>query len=101
MAKTLPHRSHVPRARRSKRVATKKPARLVINLGGAQRLVPCLILDRSEEGFRLRGNFKLKPKQLVELVVDDPMGSVQCEVVWIGKAGSERAGEAGVRTIDK
>jgi hypothetical protein len=49
----------------------------------------------------LRGNFKLKPKQLVELVVDDPMGSVQCEVVWIGKAGSERAGEAGVRTIDK
>ena len=60
-------------------------------------MFPCLIVDRSQEGFRLKVNFRLKRGQYVELVVDDPVDSIRCEVVWIGKAGSEQAGEAGVQ----
>ena len=63
-------------------------------------MLPCLIVDKSQEGFRLRGNFNLRRGQLVELVVDD-MNSVRCEVIWIGKAGSEQAGEAGFQTVGK
>ena len=48
----------------------------------------------------MRGSFRLKRGQLVELVVDDPMmDSVRCEVIWIGKAGSELAEEVGLQAI--
>ena len=78
----------------------KKRANLVINLGGNQTMLPCLIVDKSQEGFRLRGNFNLRRGQLVELVVDD-MNSVRCEVIWIGRAGSQQAGEAGLQAVAK
>lgn len=90
----------IPGGRRSIRVATKQRANLVINLGGNQTMLPCLIVDKSQEGFRLRGNFNLRRDQLVELVVDD-MNSVRCEVIWIGKAGSEQAGEAGLQAVGR
>jgi len=58
----------------------------------------CLIVDKSQEGFRLRGSFRLRRGQLVELVVDDPMmDSVRREAIWIGKAGSEQAEEVGLQ----
>ena len=79
-------------------MVTKKRASLVINLSGIQKMLLCLIVDKSQEGFRLRGSFKLRRGQLVELVVDDPMmDSVRCEVIWIGKAGSEQAEEVGLQ----
>lgn len=64
-------------------------------------MAPCLVVDRSQEGFRLRGNFKLRRGQLVELVVDDPVDSVRCEVIWIGRAGSKQEGEAGLQAVGK
>lgn len=64
-------------------------------------MVPCLVVDRSHEGFRLRGDFKLRRGQLVELLVDNPEDSVRCEVIWIGKAGSQQAGEAGLQVRPK
>jgi len=94
------HSSPIPGGRRSRRIATKKRASLVINLSG-QKMFPCLVVDRSQEGFRVKGNFRLKRGQLVELVVDDPVDSVRCEVVWIGRAGSEQEGEAGLQTVGK
>ncbi len=63
-------------------------------------MFPCLIVDRSKEGFRLKGNFRLRRGQLVELVLDDPVDSVRCEVVWTGKARSEVM-EAGLQTVGK
>jgi hypothetical protein len=86
--------------RRSIRVVMKKRANLVINLGGNQTMLPCLIVDKSPEGFRLRGNFNLRRGQLVEVVVND-MDSVRCEVIWIGRAGSQQVGEAGLHTVGK
>jgi len=87
----------VPQGRRSTRVLSKRPARLAINLDGVLRMFPCLIMDRSQEGFRLRSNFRLRHGQLVVLVVDVPLDSVRCEVIWVGKEGSKQAGEAGLQ----
>jgi len=92
--------SPIPGGRRSKRIATKKPARLVVKHHGHPTLLPCLIIDLSHEGFRLRGDFKLRRGQLVELIAEDALlNSVQCEVVWTGKAGSRHEGEAGLQTV--
>src|SRR2546429_8772171 len=49
--------------RRSNRIVTKKRASLVITLRGVQKMFPCLIVDRSKEGFRLRGNFNRWAKE--------------------------------------
>ncbi len=90
----------VPQGRRSKRVLSKGPASLVINLDRNQKRLPCLVLDSSKEGFRMRGNFRLKRRQVVEIILDgDPLNSVRCSVVWIGKAGSKQEGEVGLEAV--
>jgi hypothetical protein len=89
-----------PQGRRSTRVISKKRASLVINLNRNQRRVPCLVLDSSKEGFRLRGIFNLRRGQVVELILDeDPLSSERCTVVWVGKAGSKQEGEVGLEAV--
>jgi len=51
----------VPKARRSKRVVSKLRGSLIINLDRKQERFPCLVLDSSKDGFRLRGTFHLRP----------------------------------------
>ncbi|HVH72037.1 MAG TPA: hypothetical protein VNB49_13115 [Candidatus Dormibacteraeota bacterium] len=86
-------------SRRSKRDVLKKGASVVVNLGSQPQRIPCLIVDRSPEGFRLRGGFRLKRGQVVEVIPGDELGSVRCSVVWIGKPGSKEEGEVGLRTV--
>ena len=89
----------IPEGRRSKRISAKKRANLVINLTGVQKMFPCLIVDVSQEGFRLRGDFKLKRGQIVEVISSaDPLNAVRCSVVWVGKTGSKQEGEVGLET---
>jgi hypothetical protein len=90
----------IPGDRRSRRITTKQRASLVLNLRGVQKMSPFLIVDRSQERFRLRGNFRLRRGQLVELVLDDLVDSMRCEVIWTGKAGSEVV-EVGLQTVGK
>jgi hypothetical protein len=81
------------------RIATKKRANLVITHSGVQKMFPCLIVDSSQEGFRLRGDCKLRRGQIVEVISDaDPLNAVRCSVVWVGKAGSKQEGEVGLET---
>ena len=90
----------IPKGRRSTRVMSKRRASLVINLDGNQQRLPCLVLDSSKEGFRLRGIFHLRHGQVVELILDeDPLSSKRCNVVWVGKAGSKQEGEVGLETV--
>jgi hypothetical protein len=90
----------VPKARRSKRVVAKRRASLVINLNRKPRRLPCLVLDSSKEGFRLRGSFDLRRGQVVELILDEEtIGPERCSVVWVGKAGSKQEGEVGLETV--
>jgi hypothetical protein len=89
----------IPEGRRSKRIATKKRASLVVNLGSRPQRVPCLIVDRSAEGFRLRGGFRRKRGQLVEVIPgEDELNAIRCSVVWVGKPGSKQEGEVGLET---
>jgi hypothetical protein len=88
------------KARRSKRVVSKRRASLVVNLDRKPTRLPCLILDSSKEGFRLRGTFGIRRGQVVELILDEETPTPQrCSVVWIGKPGSEREGEVGLQTV--
>jgi len=90
----------VPQGRRSTRQMSKRPASLVISLDRSPKRLPCLVLDSSKEGFRLRGSFCLKRRQMVEIILDEgPFNCVRCSVVWIGKAGSKQEGEVGLETV--
>ena len=90
----------IPEGRRSKRTLSKARASLVVNLDRNQKRLPCLVLDSSKEGFRLRGSFHLRRGQIVEIVLDaEPLSGTRCCVVWIGKAGSKHEGEVGVETV--
>ncbi len=90
----------VSKARRSKRVVSKRRASLVIDLDRDQKRLPCLVLDSSEAGFRLRGSFHFRRGQVVEIILDeDPLRSVRCSVVWVGKAGSKQEGEVGLKIV--
>jgi len=96
----MPTPSSVPEGRRSKRIAAKKRASLVINLDRDQKRIPCLVVDASERGFRLHGDFRLRRGQVVELVLDEePLSALKCSVVWIGRPGTKQEGEAGVETV--
>jgi hypothetical protein len=89
-----------PEGRRNKRVAAKKRASLIFDLHGSQTRMPCLVIDATERGFRLRVNFRLKVGQAIELVLDeDPLSAIRCKVAWIGKLGSMQQGEVGVETV--
>ncbi len=92
--------SSVPQGRRSKRVMSKRRASIVINLDRKPKRLPCLVLDSSKEGFRLRGSFDLRRGQMVELILDEEMPSPErCSVVWVGKAGSKQENEIGLQTV--
>lgn len=89
-----------PQSRRSKRLMSKRRASLVINLDDNQKRLPCLVLDSSKEGFRLRGSFHLRRGQVVEIVLDeDPITSLRCRVVWVGQPGSKQQGEVGLEIV--
>jgi len=90
----------VPPGRRLKRVVSKKRASLVVSLERNPKVIPCLVVDVSERGFRLHGSFRLRRGEVVELILDDdPLSAVRCSVVWIGKPDSKQAGEAGLETV--
>ncbi len=91
----------VPEGRRSKRIFSKAPrASLVFNLDRNPERLPCLVLDSSKDGFRVRGSFHLRRGQIVEVILDDnPLNAVRCSVVWIGKTGSRNEGEVGLETV--
>src|SRR5947199_10481986 len=85
--------------RRSNRTVTKKRASLVITLRGVQKMFPCLVVDRSQEGLRVKGNFRLRRGQLVEIVLDDPVDSLRCVVVWTGTTELGQVGEGGLQRV--
>jgi hypothetical protein len=90
----------VPQGRRSKRAVSKSHASLVIHLDRKPKRVPCLVIDSSKEGFRLRGSFDLRRGQVVELILAEDMPTPErCKVVWVGKPGSRREGDLGLETL--
>jgi hypothetical protein len=90
----------VPGGRRFKRIVSKKRASLVLSLHQVQQRFPCLVVDASKDGFRLKGSFGLRRGQAVEMILDEePLTAVRCTVIWVGKPGSKQDGEAGLQTV--
>jgi len=88
----------IPERRRSKRTVLKSRASLIIKRGQQAHRVPCLILDQSQDGFRIGGTFRLKRGEHVELIVDElTSDTVKCRVMWVGSPASKQGGEAGLR----
>ena len=84
--------------RRSKRVALKQRASLIVERGRQAQRIPCLILDSSKDGFKIAGTSRLKRGQAVELILgDDTPNTVLCRVMWVGSPRSKQEGEAGLR----
>ena len=91
---------HSPEGRRLKRTAVKKRASLVVKHGRQHERIPCLVLDSSPDGFRLRGTARLRRRQVVEVILDeDPFNVLHCSVIWVGKPGSKHEGEVGLQTV--
>jgi hypothetical protein len=83
--------------RRSKRIVVSRRGSVVIDLASQPKRIPCLIVDSSPEGFRVRIGSRLRRGQAVEIIPsDDPLHAVHCSVVWVGKPGSKQQGEAGL-----
>jgi hypothetical protein len=86
----------VPERRYLKRSPRKRRGSLILEL----KRQPCLVLDSSNDGFRVRGSFRLRRGQVVEIILDeDPLNAVRCSVVWVGRAGSKQEGEVGLQTV--
>jgi hypothetical protein len=87
-----------PQRRRLKRTALKKRASLIVKHGRQAQRIPCLILDNSQDGFKIGGTSRLKRGQFVELILDEyTSNTVLCRVMWVGRPGSKQGGEAGLQ----
>ena len=87
--------------RSSERHPTKKQASLIMNFRGHLQRQPCLIVDVSRGGYRLRGTFRMKRGQVVEVIAkDDPLSVAKCSVIWIGRDGTAQQGQAGLEAIN-
>jgi len=95
------HAPPLPEGRQSKRIVSKTRGSLVVTPDYENlRRLPCLIIDVSPRGFRLRASGRLRRGQVVEVVSDDdPFASVACRVIWVGKTGSKEQGEAGLQIM--
>jgi hypothetical protein len=81
-------------------VKSKIRASLIINLDHKPKRLPCLVLDFSKEGFRLRGSFDLRRGQVVELILDEETPSPErCSVVWVSRATSKQEVEVGLEIV--
>jgi hypothetical protein len=91
----------VPEGRRFNRIRLKPSGSLILSLDGEhQRRFPCLILDSSQGGFRLRVGLKLRRGQVVEVVAKNaPFTSVACRVIWVGGRGSGHEEEVGLQDV--
>jgi hypothetical protein len=92
--------SEVPSA--AQRRSERKPAQLVVTLviEGDQAEHLANTVDLSQHGLRLETDVALKPGQRVGLLLsDNPSYVIGARVVWLGKADSEHAGEAGMEFL--
>ena len=91
-------RRPIPERRQLKRTALKKRASLIVKHGQQAQRIPCLVLDNSQDGFKIGGASRLKRGQFVELILDEhTSNTVLCRVMWVGRPGSKQGGEAGLQ----
>jgi hypothetical protein len=86
--------------RRSEPRPLQIPACVVIDPNRTPNRIPCLIVDLTTKGLKLRGNFNLSRGQVVQVILEhQPQISVRSRVVWVGKADSKQGGEFGLEVV--
>jgi len=84
--------------RRSERKAAEIVVTVVISGDETDHLANAV--DLSQHGLRLETDTPLAPGQRVGLLLsDDPSHLIRARVVWVGKADSDQAGEAGMEFL--
>jgi hypothetical protein len=93
--------SEHPRGRRSQRVVTRMPVRLLVELHGQLNAYSAHALDISPQGLRIRTDASLKPGQTLQVVtVVASSSQLWSRVVWVGAPKSDREGEAGLEFLN-
>jgi hypothetical protein len=93
----MPETPQAPQ-RRSERKPTQIVVTLVIEGDEADQLATAT--DLSQHGLRLQTDLSLSPGQRVGLLLSDtPDYVIGARVVWLGKADSDEAGEAGLEFL--
>lgn len=73
---------------------------MVVNVASKQKRLPCLVVESSNEGYRVRASLPLRRGQTIELVFEEDWTlAACCNVVWVGKAGTKHEGEIGLETV--
>ena len=86
--------------RRSERTPLQIPACVVLDPNRNPTRIPCLIVDLTTKGLRLRGNLNLSRGQVVQVILEhQPQISFHSRVVWIGQADSNQEGEFGLEVV--
>jgi hypothetical protein len=86
-----------------KRRSERRPARIAVTLvleGDVAEQVATSI-DLAQHGMRLQTDHPLTPGQPVGLLLsDDPPCLIRARVVWVGKAETGQAGQAGLQFLN-
>jgi hypothetical protein len=88
------------RGRRSQRVVTRMPVRLLVESHGQLNAYSAHTLDISSQGLRIRTDASLKPGQTLQVVtVAASSSQLWSRVVWVGAPMSELEGEGGLEFL--
>lgn len=86
----------------AQRRSERKPAKIAVTLviEGDEANQVASAIDLSQHGLRLETDLSLAPGQRVGLLLsDNPNYVLGARVVWLGKADSEKAGQAGLEFL--
>jgi hypothetical protein len=84
-----------------KRTPTRMPVTLLVETQCSRLDLDAAIVDSSRDGIRVRVDAALSPGATVWVIPNTSSGyNERCRVVWIGKAGSENEGEAGLEFVN-
>ncbi len=90
-----------PDPRRSARKSVKMAVVLLVETDSERTEHEGMASDFSQHGLRVQASTALTPGQVVEIIPSEgPEHAVRCHVVWAGKVGSDREGEAGLEFLN-
>jgi hypothetical protein len=84
-----------------KRTPTIMPVTLLVETPGSRLDFDAVVVESSQQGIRVRVDTALTPGATVWVIPNTSSGyNERCRVVWIGKAGTDNEGEAGLEFVN-
>jgi Tfp pilus assembly protein PilZ len=90
-----------PIARRSERIVTSFPVKLLTDVNGQRRQHSAHTLDISKGGVRVRTDAALEPGRTVTIILEsEHVFPLRGRVVWVNRCETEQEIEAGQEFLD-